>query len=129
MSMMTTLTKSGHQPNLHTIYNEASSSIKQGLINNNTKYQLVTIQLHRLNEAERSIQTLNTHFITCICAANTKYTTKEWDSLLPQATLTLNILRKCHFNPKLSVYAAKYGMFDYKKNTACPTWNQRPSPR
>ena len=45
--MLSTLTTSGHQPYLHILDDEASSSMCQGFLNNNIKYQLVPPHLHR----------------------------------------------------------------------------------
>ena len=51
MSMLYTLTTSGHQPNIHILNNEASSILKQGLLKNRIKYQLVPPHLYRRNAA------------------------------------------------------------------------------
>ena len=120
ISMISTLTTREHQPNIHILDNEASSSIKQGLIKNKIKHQLVPPHLHRRNEAKRAIQKFKAHFITCLCIANPKYPAKEWDSFLPQENLTLNLLRNFCLNPKLSSYAAFHGMFDYNKTPLSP---------
>ena len=116
MSMLNTLNKSGHQPNIHILDNEVSSSMRQVLLKNKIKYQLVPQSLQRQNAAEHAIQKFKAHFITCICAANPGYPEKEWDCFPPQVTLALNLLRKCHFNPKLLADAALHGTFDYKKH-------------
>ena len=115
MSMMYILTTSGHQPNLHILDNEASYSLKQGLIKNKIKYQLVLPHLHISNASKHAIQTFKAYFITCLWSGYPKYPSKEWDSFMPQATLTLNLLHKYRFNPKLSAYVALHGMFDYLK--------------
>ena len=46
MSMLSTLTTSVHQPNLHILDNDSSSSMKQGLLKNKIKYHLVPLHLH-----------------------------------------------------------------------------------
>ena len=38
-----------------------------------------------------------------------------WDRLLPQALLTLNLLRGSRINPKLSAWAQVNGLFDYNR--------------
>ena len=60
------------------------------LLKKNIKYHLVPPYLHRRNAAKCAIQT----FIPFLCAADPKYPAKEWDCFLPQANLTLNILRE-----------------------------------
>ena len=56
MSMLFILTTSGHQPNLHIFDNEAQYTIKQGLLKNKIKYQLLPPHLHILNADEYAIQ-------------------------------------------------------------------------
>ena len=112
MPMLSTLTTSGNKPNIHILDNDVSSSLKQGFLKNNIKYQLVPLHPPRKNATKCEIQTSKAYFITCLCAVNPQYPTKEWDSFLPQETLNLNILRKYRFNPKLSSHAALHGIFD-----------------
>ena len=120
MSMLTALTESWNKSNLHILNNEASYSLKQSLLKNKTKHQLVPPHLHRRNAAKRAIDKFKAHFITCLCEAHPKYPTKEWDCFLPQATLTLNLLCNFRFNIKFSAYAALRGMFDYNKTCTSP---------
>ena len=120
MYILSTLTTSGHQPNLRILENESSSILKQCLINNNIKYQLVPSHLHSRNSAKSTIQKFKANFITCLCAADPKYSAKKWNRFLPQATLTLNLLRNCRFNPKLSAHAALHSIFDYNKTPLAP---------
>jgi hypothetical protein len=44
----------------------------------------------------------------------------EWDRLLFQAELTLNLLRAARVNPKLYVYAYLHGNFDFNKTPLAP---------
>ena len=120
MSMLNTLNISGHQPNLHILDNESLSSMRQVLLKNNINYQLAPAHPHRINSDEHAIQTFKAHLITYLCAADSGYLEKEWDSLLPQETLNLNLLRNCRFNPKLSAHEALNGIFDYNKTPLGP---------
>ena len=94
--------------------------MRQGLLKNNIKYQLVPPRLLRQNAAERAIQTFLAHFITCLFAADPGYPEKKRDCFLPQSTFTLNLLRNCRFNPKSSAYAALRGTFEYNKTPISP---------
>ena len=49
-----------------------------------------------------------------------QYPSKEWDNFLPQATITLNLLRNFRFNPKFSAYEALHGVFDHLKKPLAP---------
>ena len=75
--MLVTLTTIGSQPNLHILENETASSLKQGLLNNSIKYQLVPPHLHRRNADKCVIQKFKAHFITFICADDPEYPEKE----------------------------------------------------
>jgi hypothetical protein len=43
-----------------------------------------------------------------------------WDKLLPQATITLNLLRKSRINPRMSAYAQLNGHFDFNITPLAP---------
>ena len=43
-----------------------------------------------------------------------------WCRLLPQALMTLNLLRQSRMNPRLSAYAQLYGQHDYNINPVAP---------
>eukprot|EP00957_Ditylum_brightwellii_P183858 14004641-Ditylum_brightwellii.AAC.1 len=43
-----------------------------------------------------------------------------WDRLLPQASITVNLLRTCQINPKLLAYKYLHGTFDYNATPLVP---------
>ncbi len=45
---------------------------------------------------------------------------KLWDRLIPQAVLTLNLLRRANANPSISAYEYVNGEFDYNKMPLAP---------
>ena len=120
MKILERLEQTGHKPNLHIMDNEASDFLKHSLIKNKITYQLVPPHLHRRNMAERAIQTFKAHFISCLCTAPNTFPAKEWDRLLPQCELTLNLLRPCRYNPKLSAHAALHGIFNFNATPLAP---------
>jgi hypothetical protein len=120
MLMIEKLALSGHPPKLHIMDNEASVIIKAALVKHTVNYQLVPPHLHRRNSAERAIQTCKAHFIAGLCSTDPNYPAAEWDRLIPQAELTLNLLRSCRFNPKLSAYAALNGFFNFNATPLVP---------
>ena len=65
-------------------------------------FQLVPPHNHRANAAEREIQTFKNHFKAGLASLDPNFPVCEWDRLLPQAFLTLNLLRASRANPKLS---------------------------
>ena len=44
----------------------------------------------------------------------------EWDRLIPQANLTLNLLRNSRCNPALSAYAYIYGTYNFRATPTAP---------
>ena len=80
-------------------------------------YQLVPPDVHRRNAAERAIRTFKNHLIAGLCSVDPKFPLHLWDRLLPQALLTLNLLRKSRLNDNLSAHAQIYGAYDFNK---CP---------
>ena len=80
-------------PRFHWLDNEASNATKTYNQTNQIEYQLVPPHMHRHNDAERSIRTWKNHFISGLCSTDSQFLMHLWCRLLPQATLTLNMLR------------------------------------
>ena len=55
--------------------------------------QLVEPHDHRVNAAERAIQTFKHHFIAGLATVDIDFPIQLWDEFLPQAQMTLNMLR------------------------------------
>ena len=62
------------------------------MLRNKTTFQLVPPHTHRANAAERAIQTFKNHFKAGIASLDPDFPITEWDRLLEQAFLTLNLL-------------------------------------
>ena len=56
----------------------------------------------------------------CLATLDPDFPLREWDPLLPQIELTLNLLRTAKVNPKLSAYEVLEGAFDYNKTPLAP---------
>jgi hypothetical protein len=87
---------------------------------NGLDYQLVPPHVHRRNAAERAIQTFKNHLLAFLATCDPDFPVSEWDRLLFQAELTLNLLRSSRVNPKLSSYAYLFGNFDFNKTPLAP---------
>ena len=116
----TILKKRGVMPNLYVLDNEISGDLKWAMTKNEIDWQIATPHLHRTNSAERAIRTFKNHFIAGLCTTNENFPIAEWDPLLPQAIITLNLLRNLRVNPKLSSYAYLYGPYDFKAHPMAP---------
>ena len=84
------------------------------------KYQLVALYIHRQNAAERAIRTFKDHFIAGLCTTDKQFPARLWNELIPQAEITLNLLRTSRINPKLSAHAQVFGQFDYNRTPMAP---------
>jgi hypothetical protein len=87
---------------------------------NNIEYQPVPPHIHRRNKAERAIQTFKAHFIAGLCTVHPNSPLHLWDKLIPQAIITLNMLRCSRINPGLSAYQQLYGNFNYNATPLAP---------
>ncbi len=114
------VTNSGKvRPMVHILDNEASELFKEE-IRKNCDLQLVPPDTHRLNLAECAIQTFKSHFIAISAGLDPSFPITLWDRLLPQAILTLNLLRQAKVDPSVSAYQFMHREFDYNKMLLAP---------
>jgi hypothetical protein len=115
------LTKNNFKARVIRLDNETSAQFKDHIENTeNLIYQLVPPRDHRTNPCERAIQTFKNHFIAMLSGADPNFPTNCWDLLLPQANITLNLLRQSAMQPKLSAYAQIHGQFDFNRTPLAP---------
>ena len=120
MAIHNRLSRHGNSPQLYILDNEVSFEFKAALRKRNVQYQLVPPHVHRRNAAERAIRTFKNHFLSVLATADPNFPVSEWDRLLPQAELTLNLLCPCCLNPRLSAYAFLFGLFDFNRTPLAP---------
>ena len=70
---------------------------------------------HQRNAAERAICTFKNHLLSGLATCDPDFPLREWDQLLPQVELTLNLLRNARLDPKLSSWAFLFGNHDFNK--------------
>jgi hypothetical protein len=110
----------GFKPKLQTLDNEASIALKNFFTANDIAYQLVPPHCHRCNAAERAIRTFKEHFVVGLSSVDPTFPLHLWDRLLPQAEITLNLLRTSRPHPQLSAAAHFHGLVDYNKTSFAP---------
>jgi hypothetical protein len=110
----------GLRPSLQCLDSEAYLALRNYLTKQGIYYQLVPPHIHRRNNAERAIQTFKNHFIAGLCSVDQNFPLKLWDKLLPQATITRNLLRKSRINPRMSAYSQINGDFDFNRTPMGP---------
>jgi hypothetical protein len=116
-----TRARQGTALNIHWMDNEASIAVKRLLTEQfQLEYQLVPPHTHRHNAAERAIHTFKNHFIAGLCSANTDFPIRLWDQLIPQAEITINLMRASRANPTISAYEAVFGPFDHNQTPLAP---------
>jgi hypothetical protein len=114
------LTKTGSvKPKLHILDNKASIELNTA-IKKNCTIQLVPPDNHRRNLAKRAIQTFKNHIEAIIQGVDNSFPMNMWDKLLPQMTLTLNLLQQSNTVQTISVYQYVCGSFDYNKMPLTP---------
>jgi hypothetical protein len=69
---------------------------------------------------QKKFQIHPNHFVAGLCSTNPDFPLRLWDSLLPQAEITLNLLRAARTNPNVSAYKTLFGNFNYNKTPLMP---------
>jgi hypothetical protein len=114
------LVSRGLRPQLQRLDNEASNLLKTFITTAGIDFQLAPPGIHRRNAAERAIRTFKNHFIAGLSSTDRHFPIYLWDKLLPQATITLNLLRQSRINPQLSAHAQLHGQFDFNRTPLAP---------
>jgi hypothetical protein len=115
------LTAKGFKPKLQTLDNEASAALKHFFTTNDAEYQFVPPHCHHRNAAERAIRNFKEHFVGGLSSVDPAFPLHLWDIILPQAEITLNILRTSRLYPQLSAAAHFHGLVDYNPSHAIRT--------
>eukprot|EP00957_Ditylum_brightwellii_P015819 1191447-Ditylum_brightwellii.AAC.1 len=77
--------------------------------------------MHRQNAAEKAIQTWKNHFLTGLASLPKDFLIIHWCCLIPQANITLNLLRPCCQNTPLSAHAAIHGSYAFEATPMAPS--------
>ena len=108
------LIKAGIVPVIQRIDNEVSKILIESIESKKLAYQLASPHDHRLNPAERAIQTWKNHFISNLHGCDCDFPAYKWCEIVHQCEITLNMFRRSRLNPKMSAYTQLFGLFDYK---------------
>ncbi len=106
------LNKRGFKVKLNVMDNQATKFIKQFLVKQDFKLQLVKPHNHRVNTAKHVIQTFKDAFIAALATTDSNFPLQLWDRLTPQVMNTLNMMRASCVNPAISTYEALNGPYD-----------------
>jgi hypothetical protein len=114
------LVAKGLKPKLMKLDNEASKLLKDYLYQQEIAFQLVPHYSHRRKSAERKISSFKDHLIAGLCSTDKYFPMHLWDRILPQAVITLNMLRTSRINTKLSAATHICGQHDYNRAPMAP---------
>ena len=88
---------------------ETSFELQNAMKKKHITYQMVPLYNHQANLVERVISTFQNHCKAGLSTLHPDFLIPEWDHLLPQTFLTLNLLQPSNFNPNLSAYTYLFG--------------------
>jgi hypothetical protein len=114
------LVAKGLKPKLMKLDSEASKLLKYYLYQQDIAFQLVPQYSHRRNSAERASRSFKDHLISGLCSTDKSFPMHLWDRILPQAVITLNMLRTSRINQKLSAATHIFGQHDYNRAPMAP---------
>eukprot|EP00804_Cyclotella_cryptica_P012260 CCRYP_013845-RA/>CCRYP_013845-RA protein AED:0.45 eAED:0.45 QI:0/-1/0/1/-1/1/1/0/146 len=99
-ALMLRLRRAGIVPRKHVLDNEISAAMKD-IIQDTYKMslELVPPGCHRRNAVEVAIRNFKSHFLSVLAGVADDFPLKLWDKLLPQAEITLNLLRQSNATP------------------------------
>jgi len=100
--------------------NQATKHMKQFLTENECKLQLVEPHNHRVNAAERAIQTFKDAFIAALATTDSDFPLQLWDKITPQVQDTLNLMRASRVDPTKSAYEMLNGPYDWNRYPLAP---------
>jgi len=100
--------------------NQATKYIKKFLTEKECGLQLVEPHNHRVNAAERAIQTFKDAFIAALATTDREFPLQLWDRLAPQVQDTLNLMRASRINPNISAYEALNGPYNWDRYPLAP---------
>ena len=103
----------GVKPLLQRLDNEISKVLIKAITDKGIDYQLASPNDHRLNLADRVIQTFKNNLISILHGTDKHFPAWLWCQILQQVVMMLNMLRCSRINPKLSAYEQIFGVFDY----------------
>jgi hypothetical protein len=115
-----TILKSGAHPLFHITDNEAAQPLLAFLEAQRITYQLVPPHNHRANAAERAIRTFKNHFIAILSSTDPDFPLNLWDRLIPQAIMTLNLLRASGIDPSKSAHEQIHGAYNFDRHPIGP---------
>jgi len=120
-TIMMRLEAQGLSVDLQILDNEANAAYKHAITFKwKATFQLVPPDMHRRNRCDSAIRTFKAHFLVILSGVDRKFPPYLWDLLLPQAEITLNLLRQSLINPRISAWEYFQEPFNFTKTPIAP---------
>jgi len=119
LSLLKRVKNAGAQVLKHVLDNECSDKMRE-MIRMECKLEFVPPGCHRRNIAEAAIKNFKNHFVAILSGTDPAFPVTLWDKLLPQAELTINLLRQSNTVPTVSAQAHLFGTFDFNRMPLAP---------
>ena len=100
--------------------NEVSENLKKYFEDSNIQFQLLPPHMHWINAAERALRPFKKHLIAALCTVEPLFLFYLWYRLLPQVTMTLNMLRWSRLNAGLSAYEQVDVIHNFEQTPLAP---------
>ena len=110
----------GYRPQLHKLDNETSRDVEDFIADQGAKHQYTPADIHRTNIAERCVRTWKNHFTATRAGTPPSFRMANWCRMCEQCDITLNMMRPCTTNPKLSAFEAMEGMYSFDATPMAP---------
>jgi hypothetical protein len=88
------LVSKGYTPKMNVMDNQATKAIKSYLTPQQCHLQIIKPGNHRINAAERAIQTFKNRFIGALGTTDVDFPIQVWDKLEPQVQNSITLLRR-----------------------------------
>jgi len=110
----------GYRPQLHKLDNETSKDAEEFIAEQQAKVQYTPADMHRTNLAERAIRTWKNHFTATRAGTPSSFKMANWCKMTEQCDITLNMMRPCTTNPRLSAFEAMEGTYSFDATPMAP---------
>jgi hypothetical protein len=118
-SILDRLAAQGIKPKHQMLDNKASKEYLKTIENRGMTLELAPPGNHRRNLAEKMIQTGKNHITSNPIGCVESFPMREWDRLLPQMEITLNMFRPSNVVvPTISAHSYVHGVHDYVQQNA-----------
>jgi hypothetical protein len=101
----------------HRLDNECPHQLREYFQKQGVHYQIVPPDER---PKHRGFQTAKNHLAAGWYSTDNQFPLSLWDKTIPQAELTLNLLRGSRINPKLSAWEQLHGRYEFNRHPIAP---------